>query len=320
MGAHATQSHGSRLTVRRLLASLAILGAVCGGFLTSSAIAAEPAKCNTSVDKVCYAGYNAAGLKQIADDLSEKGKGSTYYAAMEKNLTDGVKGTLTLSDGSNLPFRLIGILHDDKADGSGRKAGLTFMAWNALPKAYAMNKSLTNKGGWRDSLLRNQMNNGEIWDQFPTDFQNNVTPVLKQTNNMPYPTYIVGPSASATADKVWLVSYRELASTLYDGWKGFDGFQALSQEGSQYEYFQGKVENNYAGNGILSDIDKTVSGSTPVGANGRDWWNSGWWERSPDTNVSYTLDYYFLRVESFGDPCDGSRADYRSSVVPAFSF
>ena len=95
------------------------MSAVCGGFLTGSAVAAELAKCNTSVDKVCYAGYNAACLKQIADDLSEKGKGSTYYVAMEKNLTDVVKGTLTLSDGSNLPFRLIGILHDDKADGSG---------------------------------------------------------------------------------------------------------------------------------------------------------------------------------------------------------
>ena len=296
--------------VRRLLATLAIMSAVCGGFLTGSAVAAEPAKCNTGVDKVCYAGYNAAGLKQIADDLSEKGRGSTYYAAMEKNLTDGVKGTLTLSDGSNLPFRLIGILHDDKADGSGRKAGLTFMAWNALPKAYAMNNSYTNRGGWRDSLLRNQMNNGEIWNQFPTDFQNNVTPVLKQTNNMAYGSSS-GSSASATADKVWLVSYRELASTLYDGWKTFDGFQALSQEGSQYEYFQGKVTNNYSGNGILSDIDKTVSGSTPLGTSG-----SFWWERSP-----YPDDYnFFLLVYSNGDPSDYYYADYRCSVVPAFSF
>ena len=72
-------------------------------------------------------GYNAAGLKQIADDLSDKGKGSAYYAEMEDNLTKGTQGSLTLSDGSNLPFRLIGILHDDKADGSGKKAGLTFM-------------------------------------------------------------------------------------------------------------------------------------------------------------------------------------------------
>ena len=309
MSEHATQ-HGSRHTVRRLLATLAIISAVCGGFLTSSAIAVEPAKCNTGVDKVCYAGYSAAGLKQIADDLSEKGKGSTYYAAMEKNLTDGVKGTLTLSDGSNLPFRLIGILHDDKADGSGRKAGLTFMAWNALPKAYAMNNNYSNKGGWRDSLLRNQMNNGEIWNQFPTDFQNNVTPVLKQTDNMDYGD-TAGSSASATADKVWLVSYRELVPTLYDGWKTFGGFQALSQEGSQYEYFNGKVTNNYSGNGILSGIYNTVSGSAPLGAG-----FYGWWERSP-----YPGSYYgFLRVYSGGDPSYSYYAGYRCSVVPAFSF
>ena len=309
MSEHATQ-HGSRHTVRRLLATLAIISAVCGGFLTGSAIAAEPAKCNTSVDKVCYAGYNAAGLKQIADDLSEKGKGSTYYAAMEKNLTDGVKGTLTLSDGSNLPFRLIGILHDDKADGSGRKAGLTFMAWNALPKAYAMNDYSYNEGGWRDSLLRNQMNNGEIWNQFPTDFQNNVTPVLKQTNNMLY-GYTAGSSTSATADKVWLVSYRELVPTLHNGWKTSGGFQALSQEGSQYEYFNGKVTNNYSGNGILSGIYRTVSGSTPVGAG-----YYRWWERSPNPDNSSG----FLRVDSYGDPSCYNLAYYRYSVVPAFSF
>ena len=323
MGEHATQSHGSRHMVRRLLATLAIMSAVCGGFLTGSAVAAEPAKCNTGVDKVCYAGYNTAGLKQIADDLSEKGKGSTYYAAMEKNLTDGVKGTLTLSDGSNLPFRLIGILHDDRSDGSGRKAGLTFMAWNALPKAYCMNGTMpgndstttcsggsTNRGGWRDSNLRKWMNNGEIWNQFPTDFQNNVTTVLKQTNNMAYGS-TVGSSASATADKVWLVSYRELVPTLYDGWKTYGGFQALNQEGSQYEYFHGKVTNNWSGNNILSGIYKTVSGSTPLGAS--DYY---WWERSPNPDNNY----YFLQVYSNGGPSYNYYASYRYSVVPAFSF
>lgn len=322
MSERATQSHGSRHTVRRLLASLAIMSAVCGGFLTGSAVAAEPAKCNTSVDKVCYAGYNAAGLKQIADDLSDKGKGSAYYAEMEDNLTKGTQGSLTLSDGSNLPFRLIGILHDNKADGSGKKAGLTFMAWNALPKAYCINgvmptdntttctNGYTNKGGWRDSNLRQWMNNGEIWNQFPTDFQNNVTTVLKQTNNMDYGN-TSGSAASATADKVWLVSYRELVPTIYDGWKSSNGFQALSQEGSQYEYFQGKVMHNYSNNNILSGIYETVSGSAPSGA---DYYC--WWERSPDPCYSD----YFLRVDSDGDPSYNNNANNRYSVVPDSSY
>lgn len=309
MGEHATPSHGSCHMVRRLLATLAIMSVVCGGFLTGSAVAAEPAKCNTGVDKVCYAGYNAAGLKQIADDLSEKGRGSTYYAAMEDNLTKGTAGSLTLSDGSNLPFRLIGILHDDNADGSGRKAGLTFMAWNALPKAYAMNNSYTNKGGWRDSLLRNQMNNGEIWNQFPTDFQNNVTPVLKQTNNMAYGSSS-GSSASATADKVWLVSYRELVSSFATWMTSYAGYQAIQQEGAQYEYFAKKnvSATNY---GELAGIYRAVSGSAPAGACGNDWW-----ERSPDPYYSSS----FLSVYWSGYPSFTSDAYCRYSVVPAFSF
>lgn len=322
MGMHASNRVNRHLG-QRILATLAIVAAVCGGLITSSAIASEPAKCSTGVDKVCYAGYNAAGLKQIADDLSDKGKGSAYYAAMEKNLTDGVKGTLTLSDGSNLPFRLIGILHDDKADGSGKKAGLTFMAWNALPKAYCMNGTMpndnttacssddnTNKGGWRDSNLRQWMNNGEIWNQFPTDFQNNVTTVLKQTNNMNYGN-TSGSAASATADKVWLVSYRELVPTIYTGWKSYNGFQALSQEGSQYEYFKGRVTNNWSSNSILSGIYKAVSGSAPSGA-----YSYYWWERSPNPNING----FFLLVDSNGDPSYSNGASYRRSVVPAFSF
>ena len=144
MGMHASNRVNRHLG-QRILATLAIVAAVCGGLITGSAIASEPAKCSTGVDKVCYAGYNAAGLKQIADDLSDKGKGSAYYAEMEDNLTKGTQGSLTLSDGSNLPFRLIGILHDDKADGSGKKAGLTFMAWNALPKAYCINGVIDRK-------------------------------------------------------------------------------------------------------------------------------------------------------------------------------
>ena len=120
-----------------------------------------------------------------------------------------------------------------------------------------------------------------------------------------------GSAASATADKVWLVSYRELVPTIYDGWKSSNGFQALSQEGSQYEYFQGKAMHNYSNNNILSGIYETVSGSAPSGAS-----YSRWWERSPYPGGSY----YFLRVHSYGDPSCYGGANYRCSVVPAFSF
>ncbi len=307
---------------RTLAAALTLAVAVGGGLATSTALADEPQQCGAS-DKVCYAGYNANGLKRIANDLSENGTGSQYYTAMESNLQKDVRGSITLSDGSKLPFRLIGVLHDDLADGSGRKAGLTFMAVNAMPKAYCMNGTMpsdnttycsarsTNRGGWRDSRLRQWMNGGEVWDMFPQTFRDNVSAVLKQTNNMEYGNTVAS-AASATSDRLWLVSYRELVPTLYDGWKTYGGFQALSQEGSQYEFFKGRVTNNHSSNAILQGMYKTASGSSPAGL-----YNYAWWERSSYPNYNNG----FLSVTSNGDPSSYySCADSRLAFVPAFSF
>ena len=309
--------------VRRILAILAVLASIGGGVATSTALADEPAKCNTSADKVCYAGYSANGLKTIANDLSVNGKSSKYYAKMHDNLTNDVKGTITLKDGSSLPFRLIGILHDDLADGSGRKAGLTFMAVNAMPKAYCMNGNMpsdntttcqenTNRGGWRDSGLRRWMNGGEVWDMFPEAFRTGVSAVLKRSNSMGWGNDS-GSAASATSDRLWLVSYRELVPTIYDGWKNYGGFQALNQEGGQYEFFKGRVTDNHFFNAILKNMYQTASGSRPAGLH-----YSYWGERSSHPyNPSG-----FLLVDEYGGPAAeyDFLADYRFALVPAFSF
>ena len=307
---------------RVLAAIAAVAAALSGGLATSTALADEPQKCGTS-DTVCYAGWNANGLKQIANDLSLNGTGSRYYPAMESDLQKDVRGSITLSDGSKLPFRLIGILHDDLADGSGRKAGLTFMAVNAMPKAYCMNGSMpsdntttcqggnTNKGGWRDSGLRRWMNGGEVWDMFPEAFRTGVSAVLKQSNNMEDGD-TSGSAASATSDRLWLVSYRELVPTVYDGWKDYGGFQALNQEGGQYEFFKGRVLDNHSGNRILADMYLTAPGSQPAGlSNGDDWW-----ERSSNPGS----DFSFLIVGPRGDLSNGYYAYSRFALVPAFSF
>lgn len=309
---------------RALAAVTAVTAALAGGLATSTALADEPQKCGTS-DTVCYAGWNANGLKQIADDLSVNGKASTYYETMETNLQKDVRGSITLSDGFKLPFRLIGILHDDLADGSGRKAGLTFMAVNAMPKAYCMNGVMpsgenrichegdTNMGGWRDSGLRRWMNGGEVWDMFPESFRTGVSAVLKRSNNMEYGG-TSGSAASATSDRLWLVSYRELVPTIYDGWKDYDGFQALNQEGGQYEFFKGRVTNDYSSNTILADMGRTASGDGSAGGSVAVS-SDCWWVRStcPGSNA------YFLDVNPGGAP-SSYYADWRMALVPAFSF
>ena len=314
---------------RVLAAIAAVTAALAGGLATSTALADEPQKCGTS-DTVCYAGWNANGLKQIADDLSVNGTASRYYTTMKTDLQKDVRGSITLSDGSKLPFRLIGILHDDLADGSGRKAGLTFMAVNAMPKAYCMNgvkasdntiicqdgQGDTNRGGWRDSGLRRWMNGGEVWDMFPESFRTGVSAVLKRSNSMEYGD-TSGSAASATSDRLWLVSYRELVPTIYDGWKDDGGFQALNQEGGQYEFFKGRVTKNHSSNTILANMYRTASGSLPAGLDTY-FYSCCWWERSSEPDNIYR----FLYVGSAGDPRYRGigHADTRFALVPAFSF
>ncbi|GDZ33536.1 hypothetical protein MCC02031_02350 [Bifidobacteriaceae bacterium MCC02031] len=321
---------------RTLAAALALAVAVGGGLATSTALADEPQQCGAS-DKVCYAGYNANGLKRIANDLSENGTGSRYYTAMKSNLQKDVRGSITLSDGSKLPFRLIGVLHDDLADGSGRKAGLTFMAVNAMPKAYCMYGTRSSgeqvctttggskKGGWRDSSLRQLMNGGEVWDMFPQAFRDNVSAVLKQSNNMEYGN-TAGSAASATSDRLWLVSYRELVPTIYEGstgntvWKKTNGFQALSQEGSQYEFFKGRVKNNYSSNEILQGMSKTASGSSPVGQLANAWMERSLSPAGQDTFLSVTGGPSSYNYLGYGNPGDSWNSNFPLALVPAFSF
>ena len=146
---------------------------------------------------------------------------------------------------------------------------------------------------------------------FPEAFRTGVSAVLKRSNNMEYGG-TSGSTASATSDRLWLVSYRELVPTIYDGWKNYGGFQALNQEGGQYEFFKGRVTNNHSSNTILANMYRTVSGSRPAGLA-----LSNWWERSsfPDWNN------FFLYVYPSGDPssCYGD-ANGRFALVPAFSF
>lgn len=177
--------------------------------------------------------------------------------------------------------------------------GLLHERRHALNNTRYCSDAATNMGGWRDSGLRRWMNGGEVWDMFPEAFRTGVSAVLKQSNSMKY-GFTSGSAASATSDRLWLVSYRELVPTIYDGWKDYGGFQALSQEGGQYEFFKGRVTNNYSSNTILADMYRTASGSWPAGLHGYYWWGvrptrtasaspSSWtWTAAPATTTTTT--------------------------------
>ena len=227
--------------------------------------------------------------KAAATDIAKNGTSSVVYVKAKAAMDAGTKFSTKLTNGQTLEYRIIGINHDDLADGSG-KAGLTFLTTSTTINS-RMNAENSNTGGWEKSELRQKMNSGEIWKLMPSDLQSKVKAVTKLTNNVNGTDK--NAAVTATSDKLFLLSYSEIVPTSY--WAS--SYPWTSSEGTQYEAFKGKVTNNYSGNESLK-----------IG--------SYWWERSVGPDSSN----YFLYVYTGGDPSGSNLATYSTCVCPAFSF
>ena len=188
--------------------------------------------------------------KAAATDIAKNGTSSVVYAKAKAAMDAGTKFSIKLTNGQTLEYRIIGINHDDLADGSD-KAGLTFLTTSTGIKS-RMNATDTNAGGWEASELRTKMNSGEIWSLMPADFQLKVKPVTKMTDNKG------GGSAgtpSATTDKVFLLSSTEVYGDLHS-------------DGTQYEYYQSKgvTKSNYSGASLsIKHWTRSVTPNTSTG-------------------------------------------------------
>lgn len=172
--------------------------------------------------------------KAVAEDIAAKGEASSAFAKAEAAMNAGTKFSMKLTDGQTLEYKIIGINHDDLADGSG-KAGLTFLATSTGIKS-RVNATDTNAGGWEKSKLRAKMNSGEIWNLMPSDFQSKVRAVRKLTNNVDGKTKDA--AVAVTTDKLFLLSYSEIVDAPYSRWA--QTYPWISSEGTQYVAFKGK--------------------------------------------------------------------------------
>jgi len=119
--------------------------------------------------------------------------------------------------------RIIGINHDDKADGSG-KAGLTFQFVDLLNDKYSMNPSRDTQGGWRDCALRASMQpGGALYAQVPDSLKDSIAIVSKSTSNSDKATAAI----SVTEDHLFLASTTEVFGAATQG----------KYEGSRYAYW-----------------------------------------------------------------------------------
>lgn len=201
--------------------------------------------------------------KAAATDIAKNGTSSVVYAKAKAAMDAGTKFSTKLTDGKTLEYRIVGINHDDLADGSG-KAGLTFEATNSALGYQKMNATNTNAGGWEKSELRGRLNSGDLWSLLPAELQSKVKAVKKLTDNQG------GGKAgtpTATTDKVFLLSATEV-------------WGDMQSDGTQYEYYKSKgvTTSNYSGASssnypwTRSVIPSSSTGFRYVGSSG------GWYD------------------------------------------
>lgn len=245
---------------------------------------------------------NVEEIKAAAEDLSENGTGSVYYeefaAFMAADATfpfplRNVDSWTSVAADKVMNCRIVGINCKDKADGSG-KAGLTFMAKHAHPKASVINTSNSTSGGYPSMPIRTYLNSGDFWNSLPADLQSAIVQVTNKSR---------GPSGQVTSsDKLWLPSWYELC-----GSDSSSSYQ--TNDGPQFPWFATKGTTNSAVQSTLANMYKTNRGAQPSGLD-----DAFFWTRS--VYPGGTNRFVFARS-------DGSHGysypSYAYSVLPCFS-
>ena len=243
--------------------------------------------------------YTLADVKEHANSIAESGEDSPYWNQYNDYLNKENSYTCqTIWGGTPYDVRIIGINHDELASSSS-KAGLTFQFKNLLNEKYPMNTSGIDAGSWGVSELRARMNQGgDIWSMVPADLQRQIA-----TDKKYYGSDCTSTSAevSTSKDQLFLASYFELTGSVWSGWSSR---LWLANEGTQYEYWNGKVTNDYSDNAALEKGFQSTPPSKGV----------FWWERSANPSNSMT----FLRVSDGGDPSDYNNANASWGICPCF--
>ena len=163
------------------------------------------------VERIVGVGDDATEWSQIALMADKISKGEK--TPEELGLAVGQEKTITLTTGEEVTFVILGFNHDDLADGSGRKAGITFGMKNLLATKYSMGSysSLDDTYSYVTSTMRTTTLQ-EIHNMLPTDLQVVIKSVVKQN----YKRVDGAESTVESTDRLFLFSREEMDSTGYD--------------------------------------------------------------------------------------------------------
>ena len=195
----------------------------------------------------------------------------TWTVGSQKSMTIGGRSYLV---------DIIGLNHDDYADGSG-KAPLTLQLHDCYITSSQMSYSEYNRDSWSGSLIRSYFCPRVILANMPADVQAGIKNVNKLTSAGDRSSTIV-----TTSDKLFLLAEIEVFASIDHSFAG---------EGSRYEYYT---------NGGKSSLKKN---------NAED---NRWWLRSPVSwnQYNYCVVYTVDGISYYSGP------QATIGVCPAFCF
>ncbi len=251
--------------------------------------------------------YSWGELGAIAAEIEAcASREEALEVAARYNLVDGEHHMLgntinvPVADNLEVPFAIVDVYHDDKADGSG-KAGLTFLSY-APVTVRSVNTESTNEGGWEASDLRTYL--ADYSYLVPSELDAVVVEVTKSTNNT---GYSADPACvTSTSERYWAPSFAEVAGSAGWAWESdpgnTDNYNAiLNSEGSQYALFaeRGVVADGYNEVLIYRVNDQPVQ----------------WWLRSPSPSNGTR----FRLVTADGNPSMPGETVEEHGIVMGFA-
>lgn len=126
------------------------VGGVEGGASGGGSAGADSATVQAAIAKDAR-DWTLDEQKAVAEDIAAKGEASPAYAKAKAAMDAGTKFSMKLTNGKTLEYKIIGINHDDLADGTG-KAGLTFLT-TSTGISSCMNMEKVNAGDWENRML-----------------------------------------------------------------------------------------------------------------------------------------------------------------------
>ena len=198
---------------------------------------------------------------------------------------------ITLTSGEVIQVRILGFNHDTKSDGSG-KAGITLQTVECLATRYPMNSSNTNAGGYAASVMKTSTL-PTLKALLPQEWQDVIKLVDKKSANGGNSNY----SETLTlSEDIFLLAGVEVFGSESSYGYAQDG----ANEGSQYEYWNGKVAADR-----IKKYDTNADGVADTA--------TSWWLRSS----TYGSTSYFCYVGTSGN-ANYNYASYSRGV--AFGF